>query len=65
VGDSRRYDVPPLWVVPLVVMAAITLIVFASLTVLSVFGLVVAAYAVWRLERWADAYVRTRSAARD
>jgi hypothetical protein len=62
--ESRRYDVPPLWLVPLLLIGAIVAIVYVSLA-LSLVGLVLAAYAVWRLERWADAYVRAREATRD
>jgi hypothetical protein len=65
VRESRRFAFPPLWLVPLLLMGAILAITFASLTTLSSFGFVVAAYAVWRLESWADAYVRGRNAARD
>ena len=62
--ETRRYDVPPLWVVPLLLIGAIFAIVWVSLW-LTPIGLVVAAYAVWRLERWADSYVRERAAVRD
>jgi hypothetical protein len=61
---SRRYDVPPLWLVPFAVIAGVFAIVFVA-TALSILGLLVAGYAVWRLERWADGYVRTRDALRD
>jgi hypothetical protein len=64
VRESRRYDVPPLWSVPLLLIGAIFAIVYASLA-LSFVGLAIGVYAVWRLERWADAHVKQRNAARD
>ncbi|WP_151082456.1 hypothetical protein [Nocardioides cynanchi] len=62
--ESRRYDVPPIWLVPFLLLGAIYAIVSVSLW-LTPLGIVVGLYAVWRLERWADAYVRERNAARD
>jgi small-conductance mechanosensitive channel len=59
VRESPRYAFPPLWLVPLLLIGVIIAIVYVSLA-LSLAGLVVAAYAVWWLERWADAYVRER-----
>jgi len=57
--DGRRYDFPPLWLVPIVVIVAIGLIVLVSLT-LGVLGFVAGLVAVFWLQRKADAYVRGR-----
>jgi uncharacterized protein (DUF58 family) len=63
-GESRRYDFPPLWVVPLLLIAGIGLIVWLGLT-FGVLGFIAALVGVWWLQRRADAYVRTRESARD
>jgi hypothetical protein len=62
--DSRRYDFPPLWLVPIVLIVAIGLIVFVSLT-LSVLGFIAGLVAVFWLQRKADAYVRARDVSDD
>ena len=62
--ESRRYDVPPLWLVPFLLLGAIFAVLSVSL-LLTPLGLILGLYAVWRLERWADAHVRERDAARD
>ena len=63
-GDSRRYDFPPLWLVPFALILAIGLIVFASLT-LGKLGLIGGLVAIVWLQRKADAYVRARDWSED
>ena len=61
---SRRYDMPPLWAVPFGLVAAMGLVVCASLAA-GTLGLVAGfALLVW-LERKADVYVRARERLRD
>jgi hypothetical protein len=64
VSDSRRHLFPPLWLVPLLLIAAIVVIAYASVT-LGVLGLVAGLYAVYWLQRKADAYVRDRDSSSD
>jgi len=64
VRESRRYDFPPLWLVPLVLIVGIGLIVFVSLT-LGVLGFIAGLVAVFWLQRKADAYVRARDSSHD
>ena len=61
---GRRYDFPPLWLVPLVLIAGIFVIVFVSMT-LGVLGFVAGLVAIYWLQRKADAYVRARDADAD
>jgi hypothetical protein len=60
---TRRYDFPPLWTLPLLVLAAITLIVFTSLTI-GLVALIPAIIAIAWIQRKADSYVRRRQADR-
>ena len=64
VSESRRYDFPPLWLVPLVLIVGIGLIVFVSLP-LGVLGFIAGLVAVVWLQRKADAYVRARDSSDD
>jgi hypothetical protein len=64
VGESRRYDFPPLWLVPLALILGIGLIVFVSLT-FGLLGLVAGLVAIFWLQRKADTYVRTRDSSED
>ena len=64
VREGRRYDFPPLWLVPLVLIVGIGLIVFVSLT-LGVLGFIAGLVAVFWLQRKADAYVRARDSSHD
>jgi len=64
VGESRRYDFPPLWLVPLALILGIGLIVFVSLT-FGLLGLVAGLVAIFWLQRRADTYVRTRDSSED
>ena len=64
VRESRRYDFPPLWAVPVLVMGAITVAVCLGLT-FGLLGFILALVFVWWLERKADAYVRARDSPTD
>lgn len=64
VGESRRYDFPPLWLVPLVLIVGIGLIVFAS-TTLGVLGFIAGLVAIFWIQREADAFVRARDSSED
>lgn len=57
--ESRRYDSPPLWLVPIVLIVGIGLIVFVS-TGLGVLGFVAGLVAIYWLQKRADAYIRDR-----
>lgn len=61
---SRRYDAPPLWVVPFLLVGAMGLVVCASLAA-GTLGLVTGfAFLIW-LERKAEVYVRARESLGD
>jgi hypothetical protein len=64
VHESRRYDFPPLWLVPIVLIVGIGLIVFVS-TTLGVLGFIAGLVAIFWLQRKADAYVRARDSSED
>ena len=64
VSESRQYDFPPLWTVPLLLIGAIVAAVYLGLA-FGFVGFVVALVAVWWLERKADTYVRARDSASD
>lgn len=64
VGESRRYDFPPLWLVPIALILGIGLIVFVSLT-FGLLGLVAGLVAIFWLQRKADAFVRARDSSED
>ncbi len=62
--ESRRYDFPPLWAVPLLLIAVITIGMWIAVA----YGwpwFILALAAMWWLETKADAYVRTRDARLD
>ena len=59
VSESRRYDFPPLWLVPIALIVGIELIVFVS-TTLGVLGFIAGLAAIFWLQRRADAFVRAR-----
>jgi len=59
--ESRRYDFPPLWAVPLMLIAGISLIVCLSM-VITPLALIPALVGIAWLERKADAFVRSRQA---
>ena len=59
VSESRRYDFPPLWLVPIALIVGVGLIVFVS-TTLGVLGFIGGLVAVFWLQRKADAFVRAR-----
>lgn len=61
-SESRRYDFPPLWAVPLLLLGAIAVAWYLSL-MFGFLGFIVALIVMWWLERNADAYVRTRDSA--
>lgn len=61
-SDSRRYDFPPLWAVPLLLLGAIAVAWYLSL-MFGFWGFAVALAVMWWLERKADNYVRTRDSA--
>ena len=56
---GRRYDFPPLWLVPIVLIVAIIVIVLVSST-LGLLGLVAGLFAIYWLQRKTDEYVRGR-----
>lgn len=64
VSESRRYDFPPLWLVPIVLIVGIGLIWFVS-TTLGVLGFIAGVVAIFWLQRKADAYVRARDSSED
>ena len=64
VSESRRYDFPPLWLVPIVLIVGIGLIWFVS-TTLGVLGFIAGLVAIFWLQRKADAYVRARDSSED
>lgn len=57
--ESRRYDFPPLWTVPLLLLAGITAVVVVGAS-FGLLGLLVALAVVVWLQCKADAYVRAR-----
>ena len=57
--ESRRYDFPPLWAIPLLLVVGIGLVVYLGLS-FGALGFVAALVLVWWLQRNADAYVRSR-----
>lgn len=59
-NESRRYDFPPLWAVPLLLIPAIGLIFYAGAAALGVLGLIASLFLIAWLQRKADAYVRDR-----
>ena len=59
---SRRYDFPPLWAVPVLLLVAIGAIFYAG-EALGVLGLIPGVYVIVRLQHKADAYVRSRDTA--
>lgn len=63
-SESRRYDFPPLWLVPIVLIVGIGLIVFVS-AALGVLGFIAGLAAIFWLQRKADAFVRTRDSSMD
>lgn len=63
-SESRRYDFPPLWLVPIVLIVGIGLIMFVS-TTLGVLGFIAGLVAIFWLQRKADAYVRARDSSED
>jgi Flp pilus assembly protein TadB len=64
VRDSRRYDVPPLWLVPILLIVVICVVVFVSLT-LGALGFIAGLVGIFWLQRKADAYVRARDSSED
>ena len=60
VRESRRYAFPPLWLVPILLVAAIVGWVLVSFR-LGVLGIPLALYGVYWLQHKADAYARTRT----
>ena len=60
--ESRSYDFPPLWLVPIVLIVGIGLIVLVS-TALGVLGFVAGLVAIYWLQRKSDAYIRARDTA--
>jgi uncharacterized protein (DUF58 family) len=62
--ESRRYEFPPLWSVPVLLLVAITVAVYLGFA-FGFLGFLVALVGVWWLERKTDAYVRRRESARD
>ena len=61
VPESRRYDFPPLWLVPIVLIVGIALIVLVSMT-LGVLGFVAGLVVIYWLQRKADTYIRAGDA---
>ena len=57
--ESRRYDFPPLWALPLLVVGAITVAVYVGLT-FGILGFVASLFLVWWVQRQADVYLRAR-----
>lgn len=64
VTESRRYDFPPLWLVPIVLIVGIGLILLLSLS-MGVLGFIAGLVAIFWLQRKADAYVRERASPED
>ena len=64
VPESRRYEFPPLWLVPIVLIAGIGLIVLVS-KALGVLGFVAGLVAIYWVQRKADSYVRARDVYKD
>lgn len=62
--ESRRYDFPPLWSVPVLLSVVIMLMAYLGFA-FGIWGFLVALAGVWWLERKADSYVRRREAAND
>jgi hypothetical protein len=60
---SRRYAVPPLWTVPLLLIGGIVGVVYVSTAVGGPLGLAAAAVFVAWMEPRADAFVRARDRA--
>ena len=58
-AGSRRYDFPPLWLVPVLLIVGIGAVVVGSLR-FGLPGFVLGLSVVAWLERKADAYVRSR-----
>lgn len=63
-AESRRYDFPPLLLVPIVLIGGIILIVLVS-TALGVLGFVAGLFAIYWLQRKADSYVRAKDRSED
>lgn len=57
--ESRRCDFPPFWSVPLMLLAAIGAVFYASLS-LGVLGVIGGLVVIVWLQRKADVYVRAR-----
>jgi hypothetical protein len=62
---SRRYAVPPLWAVPLLLIGGFIAAVYVSTAVAGFFGLVAALVFLAWVEPKVDDYVRARTAERD
>jgi hypothetical protein len=60
--ESRRYDFPPLWAVPVLLIAAIGVIFYVSLT-FGVLGFIGGLLLIAWLQRKADTFVRGRDTA--
>ena len=60
--ESRRYDLPPLWAVPVLLVAAIGVIFYVGLA-FGVLGFIAGLILIAWLQRKADAYVRGRDTA--
>ena len=57
--ESRRFDFPPLWAVPVLLVAAIGVIFYVGLA-LGALGLIAGVFLIAWLQRKADVYVRGR-----
>lgn len=62
VRESRRYDFPPLWAIPLLLIGSIVVAVSLG-RMFGILGFIAALAIVWWLERKADSYVRARDSA--
>lgn len=60
--NSRRYDFPPVWAVPLLFIAAIFIGMYVAMA-LGFLGFIAALALLWWLEPKVDAYVRKRDSA--
>jgi succinate-acetate transporter protein len=62
---SSRFTFPPLWLVPILLIAGFAAIAFFLSAVAGFLGLVVGLVVLWRLQPKVDDYVRARNAERD
>jgi hypothetical protein len=64
INRRQRYSFPPLWLVPLLLIGAIIALVLGGMA-LGLLGVPFVLYGVYRLQRDADRYVRSRQASED